>query len=190
MIVGLRAYIAYRLFVVSQREPRKSDPNRIDMFPLPRGVVVLLSISGIALLIILFSDLLVPPSPEDRMRVLRAELAHLRVAADSCRTALDGEEEELVARDKRLDSLRRQIEHFEALDPRGVPVDSYDIYLANFNAYNEGIPERTVEAETLQAHWRECRSMAERHNERADSARSLAIELGLVPDSTETEAGS
>lgn len=144
---------------------------------------MLITVSIVGAIAIVASDLLVPPSPEEQLRGLRPELAALRAAADSCTTALAREEARLRASDARLDSLKRRIDAFETLDSRGVPADSYDAYLETFNAYNAGVPDRTVAAETLQAHWRACRAIAERHNGIADSARAIAVELGLVRDS-------
>jgi hypothetical protein len=144
----------------------------------------MLAIAFTGLVATIVADMIIPPSPEDRLIALRGVLTELRAAADSCRSALEREEEKLQAEDQRLDSLRTLIDQYETLDPRGVPADSYDTYLTIFNAYNSGIPLRTATAETLQAHWRECRGIAEQHNLTADSARAMATELGFVRDST------
>lgn len=160
------------------------------MFPIPKGVIVLITLSLAALGVMIIVDLLVPPSPEDQLRALRSQLAQLRLASDSCRSALEREEKRLRAADARLDSLRGRIDHYEGLDSRGVPADSYEIYLEAFDTYNAGIPARKVAAETLVAHWRECRALAETHNRTADSAREIAEELGLVGDSSRAGSGS
>jgi len=151
--------------------------------PLPKGVVVMLAVSAVALVAIIVSDFLVPPTPEDQLRILRHEMNELRLAADSCREAVEREEAELRAIDARFDSLRARIDYFERLDPRGVPADSYEAYLDVFNAYNAGIPERTAAGDTLEAHYQACRQLVWRHNQIADSARALAEELGLLRDS-------
>ncbi len=150
---------------------------------LPKGVVVMLAVSAVAFVAIIVSDLLVPPPPEERFRLLRQEMNELRATADSCREALEREEAELRAADARFDSLKSQIEYYEGLDPRGVPADSYEAYLDAFNAYNTGIPERAAAGDTLEAHYQACREIVQRHNEVADSARALAAELGLLQDS-------
>lgn len=149
----------------------------------------MLAIAGLGLVAVIAKELLVPPTPEERLRALRAELTGLRDAADSCRTALEREQAQLRADDQRLDSLKSLIDHYEALDPRGVPADSYEAYLEAFNSYNERIPDRTHTGETLQAHWSECRAIAERHNLIADSARALAAELGLLRETEGTDQG-
>lgn len=152
--------------------------------PLPRGVIILLAASFAGLAAIIVIDLLVPPSPEDHLGALRSRLARLRLENDSCRAALEREEDELRRTDQRLDSLRGRIDSFEVLDSRGVPADSYDAYLRAFNSFNAGVPDRALAAETLQAHWRACARLAEVHNQTVDSARTIATELGLVSDSS------
>ena len=146
----------------------------------------MLAIAFIGLVATIVADMLIPPSAEDRLVALRGVLTELRAAADSCQNALEREEEKLQAEDQRLDSLRSLIDYYESLDPRGVPADSYDVYIAIFNAYNAGVPLRTASAESLQAHWRDCRGIAEQHNLTADSARALAAEMGLVPESQDS----
>ena len=154
---------------------------------LHKGVVTMLAIAAIGFVAIIAIELLVPPSPEEQLRTLRSELARLRIAADSCSNALDREEMRLRDEDERLDSLKTVIDHYESLDPRGVPADSYETYLEAFNTYNESIPGRTEAGESLQAHWQQCRAIAEQHNVVADSARTLAAELGLLRDSLRIE---
>jgi hypothetical protein len=148
----------------------------------------MLVLSGVALLAIIVSDFLVPPAPEEQFRILRHEMNELRLAADSCREAVEREEAELQAIDARFDSLKARIDYFERLDPRGVPADSYDAYLDVFEAYNAGIPERSAAGDTLEAHYQACRELVRRHNQIADSARALAAELGLLRDSLGDES--
>ncbi len=150
-----------------------------------RPLVITGTISLVAILVMVLVDLLRPVPPEDRLRALRDEMAVLRTAADSCRLALEAEEAALRASDARLDSLRSRIEFFESLDPRGVPADSYDLYIRAFNQYNAEIPGRAAAGETLGAHFDSCREITERHNFVADSALDLARELGLIRERRE-----
>ena len=147
----------------------------------------MLVIAAIGFVAIIATELLVPPSPEEQLRILRSALAQQRSAADSCGNALEREEAWLRDDDEQLDSLKTLIDHYENLDPRGVPADSYETYIEAFNTYNETIPKRTEAGETLQAHWQQCRDIAEHHNVIADSARTLATELGLMHDSDAVE---
>ncbi len=143
----------------------------------------MLAISVIAFIIIVVVDYFRPIPPEVRMQALRHQVSELRAAADSCRSALDDEEGQLRASDARFDSLKSLIEYYEGLNPRGVPADSYEVYLEIFTIYNEGIPEREAAGDTLEVHWEACRAITERHNQIADSALALATELGLMSDS-------
>lgn len=125
---------------------------------------------------------LIPPSPQERFHTLREKLQALRASADSCRDSLEQEEARFLAYNQRLDSLRGRIDSLESLDPRGVPVDSYRIYLEAFDRYNQGVPGWETAVDSLQAHWRACRILVREHNRLADSARDLAAELDLLPD--------
>ncbi len=144
--------------------------------------LVMLAISAIAFVAIVVIDLLTPIPPSERLRVLRQEMTDLRTAADSCRQALASEEARLVASDERLDSLKALIDYYEGLDPRGVPADSYDVYIEIFNTFNEDIPARAAAGDTLQVHWAACRNLTQQHNAIADSARVLAEGLELIPE--------
>ncbi len=145
-----------------------------------RPFLVMLAISVVAFVAIVVIDLLTPIPPNERLRVLRQEMADLRMAADSCRQALSGEEARLRASDERLDSLKSLIDYYEGLDPRGVPADSYEVYIDIFNTYNEDIPARAAGGDSLQVHWATCRDLTEQHNAIADSARALAEGLELI----------
>ena len=150
---------------------------------LSRPLKLSLTISAVLLTLIVVIDLITPVPPRERLRLMRQELVERRASADSCRSVLDREESLLRTSDARFDSLRNLIARYEGLDPRGVPADSYHLYLEAFNSYNEGIPAREAAGETLQAHWASCTEIIEQHNQLADSARLLAEENGLVNDS-------
>lgn len=150
------------------------------MGPRARPFLVMFTISAVLFAVIVIIDLLTPIPPRERLRVLRQDVSVLRSAADSCRAALESEEAQLLAGNARLDSLKSVIDYYEALDPRGVPADSYEIYLETFNTYNSSVPGQTAAADSLQSHWKACRAITEEHNALADSARRLAEEHGLL----------
>ena len=153
------------------------------MLLLSKPLKVSLTISAVLLALIVVIDLLRHVPPRERLRAMRDGLVELRASADSCRLALEQEEALLQSSDARFDSLRSLIQRYEGLDPRGVPADSYDLYLEAFNSYNEGIPAREAAGETLQANWDRCTAIIEQHNQLADSARRIAEESDLVNDS-------
>lgn len=154
------------------------------MKQLPRGVVAMLILSALALVIILVSELLVPPSPREQLRSMSPRLQRLRAAADSCRAAVTAEQSRILSSDARFDSLRDRITYFEGLDPRGVPADSYDAYIEAFDQYNRGVPRRAAAGDSLEVHWDACRDIIEAHNVLADSVRALAEGEGLIRDTS------
>ncbi|MGD2217083.1 MAG: hypothetical protein PVJ64_10010, partial [Gemmatimonadales bacterium] len=113
-----------------------------------RGFLVILAVAVTALAIMAVIDYFRPIPPEVQLRALRTQLSAAHSAADSCRTALDEEAARLRASDARFDSLKSMIDYYEGLDPRGVPADSYEIYISIFNDYNAAIPEREAAGDT------------------------------------------
>ncbi|HEX6306810.1 MAG TPA: hypothetical protein VFZ69_01415 [Longimicrobiales bacterium] len=111
--------------------------------------------------------------PPDPAIVLRDSIAGLRASADSCRIEVDSGAAGMRAYGRTLDSMRARVRGMEALDPRGVPADSYDIYMAAFDAYNDSVeawPEREDSVRALDAR---CRDLALHHNALTDSLRAL-----------------
>ena len=134
------------------------------------------------MVLIIVIDILRPASPEDRLFALRVEMKEARVVADSCRLALEDEAADVLAGDARIDSLGRVIANYESLDPRGVPVDSYEAYIRTFEAYNDGNPGLGAAEDSLRTHRAACVIIIDHHNQLADSARALAAELGLLQE--------
>jgi hypothetical protein len=106
---------------------------------------------------------------------MRSIVAELRAAADSCTTALDISQSELLEYNERLDSLRLRVRGMETLPPRGVPADSYDIYLRLFGLYNDSAQAWEGRVESLQAERELCREVTDRHNAAVDSLRRLLM---------------
>lgn len=108
---------------------------------------------------------------------LRDRISALRTRADSCRWEVDGRAAELRAYDHRLDSMRDRVRELEALDRRGVPVDSYRVYMETFNRYNDSAAAWPPIEDSIRALNGRCRAMAERHNVLADSLRQLVFPI-------------
>lgn len=106
---------------------------------------------------------------------LRDSLYVLRVAADSCRADLDEGSALLQSYDARLDSLRARVRAFEDMDARGVPVDSYAVYLGAFEEYNDSAAGWSLHADTLRTRLQRCRRVTQTHNLIADSLRRLLV---------------
>jgi hypothetical protein len=112
----------------------------------------------------------------DPAALLADALGVLRAAAAACRSDLDVGTARLAVYDAQLDSLHGRVRAFEALDPRGVPADSYEVYLDAFHQYNDSAAGWSARADTLRARLASCRAVTERHNLLADSLRRLLIQ--------------
>jgi hypothetical protein len=107
---------------------------------------------------------------------MRSMVAELRAAADSCTTALELSQSELLEYNERLDSLRLRVRGMETFLPRGVPADSYDIYLRLFGLYNDSAEAWEGRVESLQMEREQCRAVTDRHNAAVDSLRRLLMD--------------
>jgi hypothetical protein len=117
-----------------------------------------------------------PDPPRSADELLADTIRVLRVAAEACREELDLGEARLHAYDAQLDSLRGRVRGFEAMDPRGVPADSYAVYLEAFEQYNDSAAGWSARTDTLRARLERCRDVTAWHNQLADSLRRLLIE--------------
>jgi DNA repair ATPase RecN len=115
---------------------------------------------------------------EEPLAPLRDTLRVLRTTVESCQDSLTWNTSRLQADRERLDSLRARVRALEAMDPRGVPADSYATYLEIFDRYNDSVDSWTAEADTLDRKWTRCRDLTETHNELTDSLhRALVRQL-------------
>jgi hypothetical protein len=113
--------------------------------------------------------------PGDPHALLRDTIAVLRAQADSCRVAVNDGAAGLRAYDRRLDSMRERVRDLEALDRRGVPADSYTVYMAAFTAYNDSAAAWPPLEQAVRALEAACRAVAEHHNVLTDSLRELVL---------------
>ena len=114
-----------------------------------------------------------PPSFHERVDPLVTRIAQYRVLVEGCQDAIENNSSRLDSYDQQLDSLRSRVRALEQMDPRGVPMDSYETYLETFDEYNAAVPGWNERADTLQAQWTRCRAVTEMHNQLADSLRQL-----------------
>ena len=108
---------------------------------------------------------------------LRASISDLRARADSCRWNVDERAAELRAYDRRLDSMRSRVHAMEVLEGRGVPIDSYRVYMESFNRYNDSAAAWPPLEDTVRALDARCRAIAAQHNVLADSLRNLVFPI-------------
>jgi len=114
----------------------------------------------------------------------RAEAYHREVRAqflevEQCMEELHRLEAYFEAQTNLTGRLRRELEGFEALDPRGVPAPVYGEYLETLGSYNASLPAWQARGESLRRGSDRCRELARAHNGRADSLRSLMEAAGL-----------
>ena len=119
-----------------------------------------------------------PPGLRERALMVQDTLRRLRASVDSCRMSLATGESEFRRFDERVDGLRKRVREYEALDPRGVPQDSFEVYMDVFERYNEAVPRWKAMADSLQARTERCRERTRAHNVLADSLRDLLVEIG------------
>jgi len=118
------------------------------------------------------------------LRALGDRVYAARVSADSCRNELAYADRVFQRYDTLVDSLRREVRGYEAMDSRGVPREKYDEYLTRFHAYNDSVTSWHRKADSLKARQALCRRMAEAHNLLVDSLRRRLAEEGIATDSS------
>lgn len=104
---------------------------------------------------------------------MRDVLAELRTATDSCHATLADSQDELLAYSDWLDSARARVRAMEDLHPRGVPADSYAIYMDVFRLYNDSAEMWEVRVAALEAERDACAATTAAHNAAIDSMRRL-----------------
>ncbi len=138
------------------------------------GTLVLVSLAGLAW------RAFGPPSPRERVESARETLRLLRAEAQACQDELRQEEVGFRSFEGEVGELRARIDALESLDPRGVPGDSYAIYLELVNEFNLVVPDWSTRADSLQSAWEECRAAVDAHNAAADSLVLLLAEEGIT----------
>lgn len=141
--------------------------------PLPRAAL-LLAAAAVVLLALLGGRRIVEHRGQvQELERLRSGLADLRADAEACQLAVRREEQSFARYRAEVDSLRREVREFEAMDERGVPAEAYEEYLEVFDDYNEAVPLWEERADTLRARELACRALVERHNALADSLQAF-----------------
>ena len=147
----------------------RSHMKRILMVIGALGVVILAGLAG--------GSILERSRKVAEMQALRAALDQARFSADSCKVALSWEEEGFRAFDRRVDSLRAEMEGYEDPARGGVPQDDYAAYLESFDLYNDSVGAWQARADSLRAKEAACRALVESHNYLGDSIRRRQEEM-------------
>jgi len=147
---------------------------------------ILLTLAAVVVVGGAISVALRPPSPQERLRTLRAELRALKDSAETCSASLALDQGRFTSYQAHVDSLRDRIDALEDILPEGVPGDSYPQYLATVDSFNAAVPDWQTTADSLASSRRACEVRIAAHQTLADSVRALASSLGLLdpqPDS-------
>jgi hypothetical protein len=140
------------------------------------GLRAWLALAGIVIAVVLVLRGVRAMQPPDPRIELRDSLAVLRMRTESCQRDVRADAAWLRAYDARLDSMRGRVRELEALDRRGVPVDSYTVYMGAFETYNDSVAAWAPLEDSVRAADARCREVALRHNALADSLRALVAQ--------------
>lgn len=110
---------------------------------------------------------------------LRDEVRAMRSELEACLDDRDRLEAEFRRQETRTNEMRARIDSLESLDPRGVPREHYDDYLALVDDFHESLPRWEGLARELETLSDECTELAREHNARADSLRRFLVGEGL-----------
>jgi hypothetical protein len=106
---------------------------------------------------------------------MREQVQELRAAVDSCHLALADNQRELLSYNEYLDSLRSRVRGMESLHPRGVPADSFQVYMEEFRRYNDSAAVWDARVSELQAERDACAEATAAHNIAIDTLRQLLL---------------
>lgn len=135
------------------------------------GVVV--GVSTLAVLILGTQRFMDQRRMAEEVERLRDELYRARVSSDRCRSSLATGEASLQDLTLVIDSLRSQVDSFEALGDGRVPSDRYEEYLSVFESYNDSVAVWEVRSERLLTQETSCRAVIEQHNAVRDSIQAV-----------------
>lgn len=138
----------------------------------PWHVVVLAAVTAVVILLLPRGD-----EESSSAELVRENLRVLRAAADSCRAEVDRESAALDEYADRLDSLHARVRGLEDAEIGGVPADSYETYLTEFDRYGDSVAAWSGRADSLRVRDDRCRDVARAHNRITDSL-SRAIQPG------------
>jgi hypothetical protein len=121
-------------------------------------------------------------SPLARAEEVRVQVRAAQSAVDTCLARLAVNESRFREQARQTQVLQGRIRRLEAMDPRGVPADSYPQYLETVERFNAAIEGWEFRGEVLEDRQQECRGLVEARNVLADSLRGLLVESGYLPE--------
>ena len=103
-----------------------------------------------------------------------------RVAKQSSAMEVAGRVRDELVRE--TGEVRAQVDSVESLDPRGVPVESYDDYIERVEGYNEAIAEWEQQADELNGLALRYDSIVQEHNSTAESLQDFLVREGILDE--------
>ena len=123
-------------------------------------------------------------SPRERVEDMRERLRELRFSVNSCVAVMGMDEQAVQIRLLDTDSLRARIDALEALDPRGVPRDSFPTYMELVDRYNSTVAGWDTLGQQARNRREECSVLVDSHNLLSDSLRALLTEQGILTENS------
>ena len=121
-------------------------------------------------------------SPRARAEAVQNQVRLAQAEAERCLDDLETSSLRFDAQQRETRALEERIEVLQSLDDRGVPADSYEVYLEAVDRFNASIERWEMRGEVLESTQSECRSLVEERNLLADSLREILVEMGYLPD--------
>jgi hypothetical protein len=133
-------------------------------------------------------------SPRGQMELAREQVRDAQGQVERCLEGLGVAEEAFVSQRTETEALRARIRRLEGMDLRGVPADSYTVYLETVDRFNASVERWGDRGDDLEGQWEACRELIEDRNARADTFRVRLQAMGLLPvsplDLLDAETGS
>jgi DNA repair ATPase RecN len=121
-------------------------------------------------------------SPLRQAEEVRDVVREARAGWEACLDTLDVVERRFRTQAEETERLQARIHRLEAMDPRGVPADSYEVYLEVVDRFNATVQGWEGRLAALRAREAACQDLLEARNELADSLRALLEDAGYLPD--------
>lgn len=120
-------------------------------------------------------------SPRGQMELAREQVRDAQAGVDRCLEGLGMAEEAFVSQRTETEALRAQIRRLEAMDARGVPADSYVVYLETVDRFNASIERWGSRGDEVGGQYDTCRALIEDRNAKSDTFRVRLQTMGLLP---------
>jgi hypothetical protein len=151
------------------------------MTPRRWGLVLLLAV-GVSALTGWVQRRSYAASPRGQMELAREQLRAAQDDVERCLAGRDVAEREFTDQQTETQALRARIRRLEGLDARGVPADSYTVYLETVDRFNASVERWGDRGEDLDGIQSACRELIDARNAWSDTFRVRLEVMGLIPE--------